>query len=157
MRDENPKFTDKQRRWIDEYCVDFNSAAAARRAGYSEKTAHQIGYENIRKPELKLAIEERMDDLSLEAAQITQLLSAQAIGQMPSTIREVRSPDGEVLEIKTFNTQGALDKLARARGLYERNSAEESKKVGIVFLPALDPVPGSDEPGVRLLGDGDES
>ncbi len=76
---------------------------------------------------------------------------------MPSTIREVRSPDGEVLEIKTFNTQGALDKLARARGLYERNAAEESKKVGRVFLPALDPVPGSDEPGVRLLGDGDES
>ena len=149
--------TNKQGRFVEEYCADFNATAAAKRAGYSERTAHQIGYENLRKPELKLAIEERMDDLSLEAAQITQLLSAQAIGQMPSTVREVKAPDGEVTWITTFNSQGALDKLARARGLYERNAAEESKKVGVVFLPALDPVPGAEEPGIRLLGDGDES
>lgn len=31
--------TDKQRRFVDEYLVDLNATAAARRAGYSEKTA----------------------------------------------------------------------------------------------------------------------
>ena len=117
MSNKTPKLTDKQRRFIEEYCADCNATAAAKRAGYSERTAHQIGYENLKKPELKLAIEERLDELSLPAAKITQLVSLQAIVQMPSTIREVKSPDGEVLEIKTFNTQGALDKLARARGL----------------------------------------
>ena len=149
--------TNKQGRFVEEYCTDFNATAAAKRAGYSERSAYQIGHENLKKLEIREAIDDRMDALSLGAAEITQLLSAQAIGQMPSTIREVKSPDGEVLEIKTYNTQGALDKLARARGLYERNAAEESKKVGIVFLPPLDPVPGSDEPSIRLLGDGDES
>ena len=113
---------------------------------------------NLKKPELRLAIEERLDDLSLPAAKITQLLSAQAIGQLPSTVKEVKGPDGTVTWITTYNTQGALDKLARARGLYDKGSQEKgSETIGIVYLPRLDPVPGSDESGIRLLGDGDES
>jgi len=154
MNDETSKLTDKQRRWIDEYCVDFNSAAAARRAGYSEKTAHQIGYENLRKPDLKQAIEERLDDLSLRAAQITQLLSAQAIGQVPSSVREVEGPDGEVTRVTTYNSLGALDKLARVRGLYEKRLLKERQfsleELGVVILPTL-----AEEPDWDRIEDGD--
>ena len=35
------KLTDKQGKFIEEYLIDLNGAAAARRAGYSEKTAHE--------------------------------------------------------------------------------------------------------------------
>ncbi len=154
MSAENSKLTDKQRRWVEEYCVDFNSAAAARRAGYSEKTAHQIGYENLRKPDLKQAIEERLDDLSLGAAQITQLLSAQAIGEVPSSVKEIEAPDGEVTRVKTYNSLGALDKLARARGLYEKRLLKQRQfsreELGVAILPRL-----AEEPDWDAIEDGD--
>lgn len=37
------KLTDKQKRFVDEYLADLNATAAARRAGYSEKTACEQG------------------------------------------------------------------------------------------------------------------
>jgi phage terminase small subunit len=51
--------TSKQQRWVEEYLVDFNATQAAMRAGYSKKTAHVIGSENLQKPELKVAIEQK--------------------------------------------------------------------------------------------------
>ena len=148
--------TYKQQRFIEEFPVDFNATAAAKRAGYSEKTAHAIGWENLRKPEIRDAIDERLDELSLGAAEITQLLSAQAIGQLPSTVREVTGLDGEVTRVTIYNSQGALDKLARVRGLYEIGSQEKGSKVfGVIRLPPLGEEP--EEPGIRLIGDGDGS
>lgn len=44
--------TDKQRRFCEEYVVDWNATQAAIRAGYSEKTAEAIGFENLRKPKI---------------------------------------------------------------------------------------------------------
>lgn len=57
------KLTAKQIRFIDEYLVDSNATQAAIRAGYSEKTAYQIGAENLRKPQIKAEIERRQKDL----------------------------------------------------------------------------------------------
>jgi phage terminase small subunit len=44
--------TPKQRRFVSEYLRDLNATAAAKRAGYSKKTAYAIGHENLRKPEI---------------------------------------------------------------------------------------------------------
>jgi phage terminase small subunit len=54
------KPTPKQRRFVDEYLIDLNATQAAIRAGYSVKTAGQIGEENIRKPEIQKMLQERM-------------------------------------------------------------------------------------------------
>lgn len=51
-------FTDKERRFVEEYCIDFNATDAARRAGYSKKSAEQIGNENRAKPRIAAAIED---------------------------------------------------------------------------------------------------
>lgn len=48
--------TPKQQRFVDEYLIDLNAAGAARRAGYSERTADRQGHENLRKPEIAAAI-----------------------------------------------------------------------------------------------------
>ena len=50
--------TEKQQRFVEEYLVDLNATQAAIRAGYSEKTAHAIGHENLSKPEILAAIAE---------------------------------------------------------------------------------------------------
>ncbi|PND34542.1 terminase small subunit [Achromobacter pulmonis] len=50
--------TDKQRRFVDEYLVDLNATQAAIRAGYSQKTAGQIGEQNLKKLEISRAVQE---------------------------------------------------------------------------------------------------
>lgn len=54
------KLTPKQERFVQEYLVDLNATAAAKRAGYSKKTAYSIGLENLKKPEIQNAIQEAM-------------------------------------------------------------------------------------------------
>lgn len=49
--------TPRQQRFVDEYIVCGNAAEAARRAGYSERTARQIASENLSKPDIRAAIE----------------------------------------------------------------------------------------------------
>lgn len=48
--------TPKQERFVAEYLIDLNATQAAIRAGYSEKTAGQAGFENLKKPEIADAI-----------------------------------------------------------------------------------------------------
>lgn len=52
------KLTPKQQAFVREYLVDLNASAAARRAGYSAKTADRTGHENLKKPEIAAAIAE---------------------------------------------------------------------------------------------------
>lgn len=49
--------TDKQKRFCEEYLIDLNATQAAIRAGYSEKTAGQTGYENLSKLAIKRYLE----------------------------------------------------------------------------------------------------
>lgn len=50
------KLTPKQSRFVEEFLRDFNASAAARRAGYSEKSAGNIGWENVKKREIQVAL-----------------------------------------------------------------------------------------------------
>lgn len=66
------KLTPKQRRFILEYLLDGNATQAAVRAGYSARTAHQQGYEQLQRPEVKSAI---------EAAESRRLAKVEAKGE----------------------------------------------------------------------------
>lgn len=48
--------TPKQKAFVREYLVDLNATQAAIRSGYSQKTAHATGWENLRKPEIEEAL-----------------------------------------------------------------------------------------------------
>lgn len=48
--------TPKQQAFVAEYLRDLNGAAAARRAGYSERTANRMASENLSKPDVAAAI-----------------------------------------------------------------------------------------------------
>jgi phage terminase small subunit len=56
--------TAKQKLFAEEYIVDLNATQAAIRAGYSENTASETGYENLRKPQIAEYIQELMDERS---------------------------------------------------------------------------------------------
>lgn len=53
--------TPKQSMFVKEYLIDLNATQAAIRAGYSEKTAGQIGEQNLKKLEIAKAIQDEMD------------------------------------------------------------------------------------------------
>lgn len=55
------KLTPKQEAFVREYLVDLNATQAAIRAGYSEKTAEQQGYQLLQHPLVSLAVKEAMD------------------------------------------------------------------------------------------------
>ena len=57
--------TDKQRAFVLHYLRHFNAAKAARDAGYSEHSDADIGWENLRKPDVAAAIAEQLDRLGL--------------------------------------------------------------------------------------------
>lgn len=56
--------TAKMIRFAEEYIIDLNATQAAIRAGYSENTAAETGYENLRKPQIAEYIQKLMDERS---------------------------------------------------------------------------------------------
>lgn len=69
------RLTDKQKRFIQEYLICLNATEAARKAGYSEKVASAIGFENLKKPKIKEAIAEVLSAVSSEkTASIEEIL-----------------------------------------------------------------------------------
>lgn len=54
----------KQNRFVEEYLIDLNATQAAIRAGYSPKTAKEIGSENLTKPNIKSEIDKAMAERS---------------------------------------------------------------------------------------------
>lgn len=95
--------TAKQQRFVDEYVVDFNATAAARRAGYSASTARQIASENLSKPYIQTAIAAARAALSqrarLTAEQVWDELSYIA----RSNIADVIDFTGAELRLKPAN------------------------------------------------------
>lgn len=55
------KLTAKQELFIQEYMKDQNATAAAIRAGYSERSANNIGPENLLKPIVRNEIDRRLE------------------------------------------------------------------------------------------------
>lgn len=83
--------TPKQKQFVDEYLIDLNATQAAVRAGYSERTARQVGAENLSKPDIVAAIEARTQERS-ERTRIDAELVLQGI------LRNVRRCEqGEVV------------------------------------------------------------
>lgn len=107
------KMTAKQKRFCDEYLVDMNATQAAIRAGYSVKTAKQIGQENLTKPDLKMYIEERM-------AKMEASLVADSV--------EVMMYLTDVLRGKSFSSVLARDELGADRVIEKPPDEKERLK-----------------------------
>jgi len=68
------KLTERQSRFVDNYVDCGNASEAAREAGYSQKTAGEIGHENLKKPEIRGAIAERMDEAGITEKRLLKVL-----------------------------------------------------------------------------------
>ena len=110
--------TPKQQRFVEEYLIDLNATQAAIRAGYSEKTAHSIGAENLIKPNIAKAIQEAQSKLS-ERTGITQdyvLTNIQKVIERCMQVAQVENgvienANGDLAQAFMFKEQGALKGL----------------------------------------------
>ena len=75
----------RQKKFCDEYLIDCNATQAAIRAGYSQKTAKQIGQENLTKPDLKAYIDKQLEILhnqkTADAQEVLEFLTSVMRGE----------------------------------------------------------------------------
>lgn len=80
------KLSNKQQAFVEYYLRCWNAAEAARRAGYSEKTAHSIGHENLSKPDIQNAITTRLAELKAGTDEVLLRLTSHSRGSMDDFI-----------------------------------------------------------------------
>lgn len=89
------RMTAKQQRFCDEYLIDLNATQAAIRAGYSTRTAQQMGAENLSKPVVKEYIAARMaekeSELIADQNEVLKYLTSVMRGQSRSSVVVVES------------------------------------------------------------------
>jgi phage terminase small subunit len=94
--------TPKQQRFVDEYLVDLNASAAARRAGYSVRTADAIGRENLGKPTIAAAIAaakaQRSERTRIDADWVLRTLAEEKAADLADLFDEA----GNVLPVREW-------------------------------------------------------
>lgn len=96
------KLTDKQELFAREYLSDLNATQAAKRAGYSDKTAYSIGQENLKKPE----IQDRIAQLKAERNERTQVNADYVLRRLVEIdemdVLDILNVNGELKPIKDW-------------------------------------------------------
>jgi phage terminase small subunit len=127
----------RQRNFIDEYLVDLNATKAAIRAGYSEKTAHVIGCENLKKPNILSAIQDRRDQLAAKAG-VTQERVVEEYAKIAFLDPQLLfDDDGHLLPIQSIPKEvaaaiGGLDVSQRQTSQGEDPEWETVKKIKLI-------------------------
>ena len=149
------RLTEKQKRFVAEYLVDLNATQAAIRAGYSEKTAGQIGEQNLKKLEIQTALQEAMNERS-KRTEITQdmvLAELAAIAFANGTDYATVSSNGLVrivptselstgqkkaiacikegqygTEVKQYDKLRALEMLGKHLGMFDARAAHQQEQ-----------------------------
>ena len=89
------KLTTKEQLFVMEYLACNSGAEAARRAGYSENTAKEIAYENLTKPHIKDAIEqkrtEQLGDIESRTDWLVNRLTVEATDENNGESTRVRA------------------------------------------------------------------
>jgi phage terminase small subunit len=158
------KLTAKQQRFCDEYLIDLDGTKAAIRAGYSEKTAAVIASENLRKPNIREYIDQRMAEkeeaLVAKQDEVMKYLSAvmrreltenivvtltekksfyapDENGTMRKTTEEKQTPQVVEIPAQLRDANKAAELLGKAYGLFT-DSVNLTGAAKVVIVDDLD-------------------
>ncbi len=128
--------TKKQRVFIEEYLQCWNAAEAARRAGYSERTANRIASNLLSKVDIQEAIEIRIEEKAMSSDEVLARLAEQARGthseymtptgpDMGAIVEDNKShlikkfrKDSSGITVEFYDAQAALVHLGRHHKLF---------------------------------------
>ena len=129
--------TEKQARFVAEYLVDLDATKAAKRAGYSEKTAYSIGFENLRKPEIQEAIQIAMDARAKRTGitqdRVLQELARIAFANGTDFARIVSTPVPTTVVDEDGGTQQVIQSVQRVE-LVDTEHVDTEKRAAIAAI-----------------------
>lgn len=88
----------RQAVFVEHYLQTWNSAEAARQAGYAKSDAKNQGYRLLRHPEIQAVIKERLTDLHMQAEEVLARLTAMGRADMMDFINEDGAFDMEKIK-----------------------------------------------------------
>ena len=122
------KLTLKQKKFADEYIISGNATQAAIEAGYSKKTAYQTGAENLRKPQIKSYIDERLKVIESKKTATQQEVLEYLTSVMRGEQREQTLIGmGQGFQETTYIDVSAKDRIKAADILNKIHQAREEK------------------------------
>jgi phage terminase small subunit len=158
------KLSPKQARFVEEYLIDLNASAAARRAGYSPRTAGQTGFDLLKKPEIQAAIQDakqrRAARTEITADKVLREYGRLAFSDLRRAVkwnaRRVELVDSETLDpdaaaavaevsltkdgavrVKLHSKTHALEALARHLGLFDPQADADPDETARAIQAAL--------------------
>lgn len=147
------QLTPLQERFVEEYLVDLNGRQAAIRSGYSARSAADLAYRNLRRPAIAAAVDRGLRQaVSTTRARVVEELAAIAFADAAdyfawgpdgvsvkasdgldrrltravAEVSETRTSAGGAIRVKLADKLAALEKLARALGMFREQPAERT-------------------------------
>ena len=112
--------TQKQWLFAQEYLVDLNGAAAARRAGYSAGGAKNAAWRLLRDPEVKRLVKEEME----KRAKVVRLKQQDVVQELRD-IAFAQGSDASGAAVKLASKLRALELLGKHMGLFQDRPVEQ--------------------------------
>ena len=134
--------TDKQEMFCREYVIDLNSAAAARRAGYSERSARITGHRLLTKDDIR----RRISELQVGQSKRTQV-------DADFVVERLRAIADQWQKNPSAATR-ALELLGRHLDIFGRDSRQQQAAVipiqVVLSQPVAERLAAETRPGVQL-------
>ena len=137
--------TPKQERFVQEYCISFNASEAARKAGYSLKSAHRFCLELLTKPHIQDAIQHEKDKLrktmDVSAMRVVQELVSLGLSNIRNLVdqdpvtKEIRMKDLDTVPEHVLASIATIEQNEEGTG---RNRRRKTKVTLWPKQPALD-------------------
>lgn len=108
------RLTHKQRLFIAEYVQSWNAADAARRAGYSQKWAKEMGAENLSKPHIQAEIDRFFREKTMKADEVLGRLAEQARGSIEPFLK-AGEKGALTLDLEAAKKAGKLHLIKKLR------------------------------------------
>lgn len=139
----------RQQRFVEEYIINPNAAEAARRAGYTQDKAARQGYKLLNNPEVRAAINDRLDELktdkTLDQQALLEFLSAVVKGDVRDVQLMTRLTGKGFSVIEPHEYRAAVKDRIRAAELLLKihgafREAEEKADASKMFVDTLEKI-----------------
>lgn len=118
--------TNQQRAFVEHYLTCWQASEAARRAGYSPKTAAQLGYQLLQNPSVSALVRARLDELAMSSAEVLVRMTEHARGSLRPFLRLTGGGDVAGFDLGDGKPVHLLKRVTRTERTLKDGSVEVS-------------------------------